>query len=467
METIVRGGLLNTLDKSQLQRLGDIFEPCSPARLRQLLHYKLCFGAKNEYFLTAIQESVAFHCANAKSSTEQDQQAFIEQLLDAASIKRLQAEPWNLLKQSDPIKESMWTSDSHSPSNHVLAAMSYIGDERLVRLYLVNHKLDLRISHVFGGPMQCAASQGHLQIVRLLIDAHEDMETLLPEREEMVRARRRYELYPSVSGPIIEALYAAAYGGHKVIVHFLADLLYLRKDTSGFGGFRFVFYRFAVMGGHESVLDELVRQLMVQTVDHEGAPEDRPLLNWRIFGRKYYGRCNTLRTMITFGSKFGYKRAVTLALANDCDPSHRLCLLKDDDPTQALVTASKYGHGDIVKILLEQSASQKATDVDDAIIMASQRGFTSVVQLLFYYQLDNQNVNIARLSESSFQAAAKHGQVHVIDKLISLGLDVHMSSEVRRSAISAADENGYSCVARKVERITESGGWRKRRKLNT
>jgi hypothetical protein len=93
METIIRGGLLDTLDFTPLQRLGDNFEPYSSVRLRQLFYYKLRFGARNEVFLTAIQESVAVYYANAQTSTLQDKETLLQHLLNAASIRRLKNEP--------------------------------------------------------------------------------------------------------------------------------------------------------------------------------------------------------------------------------------------------------------------------------------------------------------------------------------------------------------------------------------
>jgi hypothetical protein len=308
----------------------------------------------------------------------------------------------------------MWTLDSHSPSNHVLAAMSFIGDERLVRLYLKNHELDLRINYVLGGPMQCAASQGHLQIVKLLIDAHGDIETLLPDKKDIKNGWMKNAFYPSVSGPVMEAIYAAAYGGHEDILRLLAGLLYLREESRSLPSLRIIFYRFAVMGGHDVILDELARQSMVPIVLNEDPPGDRPLLNWRIFGWHRHGPGRTLAHLTLYGGKPGYKRAVELAPALDCDTSHKFCPEKDEILGAGLFAASRYGHGEVVTFLLKEGAARNAVHMEKAIIIASQRGFKSVVQSLLAHPLDDHNLDRVRLLKSSFQAAAEHGQVHII-----------------------------------------------------
>jgi hypothetical protein len=107
-----------------------------------------------------------------------DQGTLLQQLLDVASIKRLQSKPYNLLKRSGPVENSWWAWESHSSSNHVLATMSFIGEESLVRLYIADRELDLRSNYVFRCPIQCALLQGHMHNVKMLVDTYGGIETL-------------------------------------------------------------------------------------------------------------------------------------------------------------------------------------------------------------------------------------------------------------------------------------------------
>jgi hypothetical protein len=454
METIIKGGLLDTLKPHQLRKLGCNFDPYSSARLRQLLYHKLRFGAKDEYFLVAVKQSVEFYRANTPSSGAQSEQTIRLKLLDAASLRRLQGEAWNLLKRKDPIEESSWSrwsSESHSSLNHVLAAVSFLGDESLVRLYLAHHDLDLRMSYAFGGPLQCAASQGHLSIVKLLIGAHTKVENLIPNQYMMHTAQAMHTMHPPVCGPTTEAFYAAASGGHEVILRFLADILCLRRERSrGYNGFRTLFYRFAIVGGHDVILNELVQLFSPLMFDNEGRPDNRLLLNWRIFGQGFHGKDQVLKHLLSYGVAFGNERALRLVLAHNFDITED-CSFLYGTSTTALVCASRYGHDGIVKALQQEGAGRKAEDVANAVIMASRRGFTRVIQALLEHQLTDPNINRTLLLESSFRAAAEYGQTHVIEFLISQGLN--MSSEDIQPAVTIAVDNGHTCVARLVQTL--------------
>jgi hypothetical protein len=240
---------------------------------------------------------------------------------------------------------------------------------------------------------------------------------------------------------VTEALNAAAYGSHKVIFHFLADLLYFQKYSKrGFLGFQWELCEFAVMGSYDVILDELVQPQKPPRDNYEDVSEDRPLLNWRVFGPSRFSsqfqRPGAIwYSLFRYGVAFGHKRAIRRALANGFDGSIKYNR-KFGNPAPALVPALRYGHRDIVSILLEGGAGQQTENVENTIIMASRRGFTPVVQLLMDYQSKDPSVNKARFWESSFQPAAKYGQVHVIDFLVPLGLHLDRNSEVMQSAIS-------------------------------
>jgi hypothetical protein len=482
METIIRGGLLDTLPDNQLGPIEDYLHPGYSTRLRKLLHHKLQFGtARNEYFPTAMRECLDFYCQNTTSSSPQQQQQHLDtlfqQLLDAASTRwheRIRAEhgeKYNLVKRLQGLDKEITfrTSWSHSSSNHILAAMSYIGDEGLVRLYLrTAHELDLRVSYAFGGPIKCAASQGHFHIVKLLIEAHGDPKRLLPDRD--ISIERKLEAY-QVFGAALEALCAAAFGGHIDMVLFLADLLSFDPICTKYPGLRYLLDQFAYLGGHESIFNELVHPTLFSTPSTLDAPRYRLIpaprqlpSHWPMFDiRSFKPRDTTNRIMAAFrfGVAFGHESLVTLVLTHDAS---KACTPYQDDNKLArrqppfapgLVHAARYGRENIVRILLQAGAGQTEGDLKDAAVMASQYGFKRVVQSLFDYQEEHGVANKTLLLQSCFQSAAGSGQVDIIELLFSLGLNLD-SPAVREAAVSVALEDGYSCVERMIKSLTES-----------
>ncbi|KAF2428264.1 ankyrin [Tothia fuscella] len=457
MATIVKGGLLDTLGIRRLEKLGDVFKPNTSDCVRKLLQHKLRFGSKNDYFLTAIRESIAFYLANTSTGIAQSESSLENILLDAASIRRLQNEPWNLIKRCEPTKASIWKKhDSHSPSNHILAAMCYVGDEGLVRRYLVDHKVDLRINHAFGGPMQCAASQGHLHIVKLLMEAVEDVETLLPQRDMVNYARSHYVRYPPISGPLIEAAYAAAFGGHEVILCFLADLLYYSSSNHVGGSvcFRPELRRWAIIGGHQSVIETLFQPTsVIPWIRWKDLPKGVRNFNWRESSWDCGLFPHNLYILVRYGVVFGCEKAVRLALNHGYDIDQKYHYISAEPKQSALVWASAYGNNHIVEVLLEQGVGQQVEDMEDALVIASQRGFGVVVQLLIDHVLRNHTASACRLQEGSFLEAARSGHVHIIELLVELGMTAESVEQTRDSALSAALEKGFSGVTRVVEKL--------------
>jgi len=114
-------------------------------------------------------------------------------------------------------------------------------------------------------------------------------------------------------------------------------------------------------------------------------------------------------------------------------------LVKDEDGRTPLMHASKNGHAEIVKQLLQKDSS--TLDGGDrkcqtALMFASQGGFNDVVGVLTEYRAD---VNLIReKGDTALMRASKYGHLAVAQALINAKANVNDANEGGRGAIDLA-----------------------------
>ncbi len=110
--------------------------------------------------------------------------------------------------------------------------------------------------------------------------------------------------------------------------------------------------------------------------------------------------------------------------------------LYPDCETTALIQASKNGHCDVVRLLLEKEAEVNASVKEDgtALIQASKNGHCDVVKLLLEREA-KVNASIGMFGSTSLILACQTGQWNIANLLIDAGADV---SQVDRYGESAA-----------------------------
>ena len=177
------------------------------------------------------------------------------------------------------------------------------------------------------------------------------------------------------------------------------------------------------------------------------------------------GLLGVARRLITMGVDVNacsgfYGNALCVASKEGHTEIVRLLLEKGADPN-ALCAASHRGHTEIVKILLEKGAEPNALDHGwehgSALYCASGRGYDAIVRLL----LDAGAV--VGLEEhagyfSALHAAASVGNTSIVAMLISSGMDVNLSAgkpwDPQNTALSVASGQGHEKV---VEALIEAG----------
>ena len=118
---------------------------------------------------------------------------------------------------------------------------------------------------------------------------------------------------------------------------------------------------------------------------------------------------------------------------------------QDSNGVTPLVLASREGHTEMVKILLDKDAQVNKQDKSSssALMMASKQGHTEVVQLLLDH---GAHVNIYMQDEdgvSALMMACENGKTELAELLIKSGADVDMVSHTGESALTMACSKGH------------------------
>ncbi|KAJ7112573.1 ankyrin repeat-containing domain protein [Mycena epipterygia] len=132
--------------------------------------------------------------------------------------------------------------------------------------------------------------------------------------------------------------------------------------------------------------------------------------------------------------RIGYTEGVHFLLKKD---TH-----EDDTVMAALRTASRLGHMNIVRLLLEKGANYNAVDAENGSVLqaASDGGHTEIVRLLLEKGADVNATGV--YYGSTLQAASKGGHTEIVRLLLEEGADVNAAGGYSGSALQAASYAG-------------------------
>ncbi|KAJ7459000.1 ankyrin repeat-containing domain protein [Mycena latifolia] len=140
-----------------------------------------------------------------------------------------------------------------------------------------------------------------------------------------------------------------------------------------------------------------------------------------------------------------YLMSCTFAEKHECDLSlgHSHSFLaqscEDDSPLQC---ASKEGHTEIVRLLLEKGANFNAGDDDSPLQLASEAGHTEIVRLLLDKGAD---VNVGD-DESPLHLASEEGHTEIVHLLLEKGADFNAGNDY--TPLLLASGNGHTEIVR-------------------
>lgn len=287
-----------------------------------------------------------------------------------------------------------------------------VGDLAEVRRRLdAGDDIDSTVRGVPGTPLILAATAGHTDVVRLLLERGAD-----PNLAERSR--------PRLDGLARTALNGAARSGHTEIVRLLLDAG-ARVDAAPAGDATPLIA--AARGGHV----ETAKLLLEHAADADVAiPGDgTPLIS-------------------AAGS--GVPGTVGLLLEAGADPDRAVA--GDGSP---LIVAARAGDVETVRLLLEAGADPNRGVAGDGspLIVAAREGHKEIVELLLDHGADVDRV-VAGDENALIQAAA-HGRLETVRLLLDRGADVNMAVHTdgsplsrfeRRSALTMARRGGYKDV---------------------
>ncbi len=109
-----------------------------------------------------------------------------------------------------------------------------------------------------------------------------------------------------------------------------------------------------------------------------------------------------------------------------------------------LLTASFYGHSDIVRLLIEKGADVNLRSTITALMGASNRGHVDVVKILL-----ERNAQLEARSENGMTAlmfASQGGYANIVKLLLDKGANVNSKMEDGTTALKLASDKGYADV---------------------
>jgi ankyrin repeat protein len=147
--------------------------------------------------------------------------------------------------------------------------------------------------------------------------------------------------------------------------------------------------------------------------------------------------------------KNGNLEAAQTALKNGADPNEReRCI----PYRRFLMIAAAEGNEDIAKLLLEHGANVNAPDVDGntALMNAASFGYLNLVRLFVEH---GANVNVAATvagytGYTALIYASERGHVNAVRYFIEHGANVNAKKKNGDTALSLAENNGHTEVAR-------------------
>ncbi|KAF5346315.1 hypothetical protein D9758_011486 [Tetrapyrgos nigripes] len=332
---------------------------------------------------------------------------------------------------------TLYTPDTQSnkPESQKIAPplyyACYTGLKSVVVYMLEHDDVDIygkmnNLGGIYGNALQAASYEGHLEIVKLLLEKGADVNTL--------------------GGFCGNALQAASYKGHSEIVKVLLER---RADVNAKGGSSGNALQAASISGHT----EVVRILLENGADINAQQE---YYGNALQAASQYGHLEIVISLIEKGAdvtaKAGgyYGSALAAASSSGYLQVVKILLEKGADVNvqggwygNALQAASSRGHMNIVEVLIENRADVNAEGghYKSALIAASFEGYTKVVRALLERGADVSVCGI--LLGDVLQAASNQGHLELVRVLLENGADLNAQGGLSGSALQTASYQGH------------------------
>ncbi|RLN82851.1 hypothetical protein BBJ28_00019344 [Nothophytophthora sp. Chile5] len=273
---------------------------------------------------------------------------------------------------------------------------------------LVNRGENVNAKSNGGTAVMLASQNGHLEVVKYLVDAGADIEAVYDEGET--------------------ALMQAAGKGHLDVVQYLVDAG-ADKEAKSTNGWTALIW--SARRGHLDVVKYLV---------DSGADKG---------AKSTYG---STALMLTAGD--GHLDVVRYLIDAGADKE-----AKNNDGETALLWATCYGELDVVQYLVDAGADKEAknTQGNTALIWAALNGHLGVVQYLVDAGADKESKNTGGIT--ALMWAARHGKLDVVRCLVNAGADKEAKDTNGKTALMWAALSGELDVVRCLVDAGADASW--------
>lgn len=308
------------------------------------------------------------------------------------------------------VSESRTCQISSSDSSHILAATAFLGKLDVVTSLL--HKgVDVNTdSTYFGFPLRAAAGQGHVEMVRFLL-----------EHGATVSNLGGFTPYCHHED---SALRAASRRGDDTIVRLLSEPIY-GLQTAG------VAYDNAILDavryGHVTLVNYMLHRC--NSTNLKGLQSEMLVVAAR------FGHLQLVHTMLDNGIDpnyigFGYIHVLTKAAAGGHAPIVSLLLEKgalfdsEGHSKGAINVAARYGHEDVVRVLLDNGADVNADSGSGFQNPLYEAAMSQHVGMMRFLLDKGADIKAFECGESAFSRAIMKGYEEVIRVLVEAGVDI-------------------------------------------
>uniref|UniRef100_A0A8H7K4T2 Prion-inhibition and propagation HeLo domain-containing protein n=1 Tax=Bionectria ochroleuca TaxID=29856 RepID=A0A8H7K4T2_BIOOC len=281
-------------------------------------------------------------------------------------------------------------------------------------------------SNIVGDtPLTVAASNGHLEVVRLLL-----------EHEARAATTDRHQRTP---------LHFAAALGNVEMARLLLDK---GADTTAQDFSNCTPLLCSAKKNHSEVVELLVgRGASVESTDEAGVTS--------LMHASGLGHIETMRvllergadiaatsdnggTSLIFASEDGHVDAMRILLDRGADIE-----TSDNDGWTSLMITSQNGHTEAVEILLERGANTEAMDAVGwtSLMLASQNGHTEIIVILL-----EKGANVEASDTDGWTPlliASRHGHAEALELLLDHGSDPAVANSQGETALHLASEHGF------------------------
>jgi ankyrin repeat protein/tetratricopeptide (TPR) repeat protein len=361
--------------------------------------------------------------------------------------------------------------------NTPLLRACYVGSRDIVKI-LLKHKADVKSRNEDSvTPLHVACKEGYADIVHMLLGRGAEVDALAVGmtplyaaasmgHEEVVQILLEHNAGTQFEAPgSLTALEAAVKEGHEKVIKAILD----HEAGKGSVGDESEDLSTSLLSASKAGALMIIQKLLRSGADIEarGSRSSTPLITAASRGylevvslllkngAKIDAKQEDGRTALYFAARRGYDTVVQELIEHgahpECAPEDKRKLRSSRTP---LCAASRYGHGQVVWLLLAIDAKIEAADADGSrpLHFAAINGHLSVVMLLVTQgaKIEVRNNN----EDTPLFLAAENGHTEVVQTLLESGADMEAACSKKCRPLHVAAENGNSSV---VQILTDNG----------